>query len=65
MIKIYFFIRQRYYFYSDIHGRAIVRDRLQILRRIIEEGYHCHDHRHGMDRLLPLEHVKDRIITVD
>ncbi len=35
-------------FYSaDIHGRAIVRDRLQILRRIIEKkGYHhCHDHR--------------------
>lgn len=55
-------------FYSaDIHGRAIVRDRLQILRRIIEkkdttivmtiDG--------GMDRLLPLEHIKDRIITVD
>jgi transcription-repair coupling factor len=55
-------------FYSaDIHGKAIVRDRLQILKRIIEkkdttiivslEG--------GMDRLLPLQHIKERIITVD
>jgi len=55
-------------FYSaDIHGRAIVRERLQILKRIIEkqdttiimslDG--------GMDRLLPLQHIKERIITVD
>jgi len=55
-------------FYSaDIHGRAIVRERLQILKRIIEkqdttiimslDG--------GMDRLLPLQHIKERITTVD
>jgi transcription-repair coupling factor (superfamily II helicase) len=54
-------------FYSaDIHGNAIVRERLRILSRIIEkknatiivtlDG--------GMDRLLPLQMVKDRVITV-
>ena len=54
-------------FYSaDIHGNAIVRDRLKILRRLIEkqsstiivtlDG--------GMDRLLPLQMIKDRIITI-
>ncbi len=54
-------------FYSaDIHGNAIVRDRLKVLRRLIEnkgttiilslDG--------GMDRLLPLQMVKDRIITI-
>ncbi len=55
-------------FYSaDIHGNAIVRDRLTVLRRLIEnkgttiilslDG--------GMDRLLPLQMVKERIITVN
>ncbi len=55
-------------FYSaDIHGNAIVRDRLRILSRLIEkknttiiislEG--------GMDRLLPLQMVNDRIITLN
>lgn len=55
-------------FYSaDIHGNAIVRDRLKIMRRLLEgmditiimtlDG--------GMDRLLPLEMLKERIITVD
>ncbi len=54
-------------FYSaDIHGNAIVRDRLKIMRRIIEgqdttivvtlDG--------GMDRLLPLKLMKDRVITI-
>lgn len=54
-------------FYSaDIHGRAIVIERLKILRRIIEglpttiimslDG--------GMDRLLPLQMIKDRVITI-
>jgi transcription-repair coupling factor (mfd) len=54
-------------FYSaDIHGNAIVRDRLKIISRIIEQkdttiivtldG--------GMDRLLPLTMVMDRIITI-
>ncbi|MGF7144578.1 transcription-repair coupling factor (superfamily II helicase) [Anaerotaenia torta] len=55
-------------FYSaDIHGNAIVRDRLKVLRRLIEnrkativlslEG--------GMDRLLPLQMVKDRILRIN
>ena len=55
-------------FYSaDIHGNAIVRDRLKVLRRLIEkqsstiivslDG--------GMDRLLPLQMVKDRVLTVN
>lgn len=55
-------------FYSaDIHGNAIVRDRIKVLRRIIEkkdttivmslDG--------GMDRLLPLQMMKDRVITVN
>ncbi len=55
-------------FYSaDIHGNAIVRERLKIMRRIIErkdttiimslDG--------GIDRLLPLEMLKDRVITVN
>lgn len=54
-------------FYSaDIHGRAIVIDRLKIIRRIIEkqpttivmslDG--------GMDRLLPLSMITDRVITI-
>jgi transcription-repair coupling factor (superfamily II helicase) len=54
-------------FYSaDIHGNAIVRDRLKILSRIIEkkdttiivtlDG--------GMDRLLPLSAVIERVITI-
>jgi len=54
-------------FYSaDIHGNAIVRDRLRVLRRLLEkkkatiivtlDG--------GMDRLLPLTMMKDRIIKV-
>ncbi len=54
-------------FYSaDIHGNAIVRDRLKILSRMLEkkastiivtlDG--------GMDRLLPLSAVRERIITV-
>lgn len=54
-------------FYSaDIRGNAIVRDRLRVLKRLIEgkastiivtlDG--------GMDRLLPLEQIKERILTV-
>ncbi|MDD4112408.1 MAG: transcription-repair coupling factor, partial [Herbinix sp.] len=54
-------------FYSaDIHGRAIVIDRLRVIRRIIErqpttivmslDG--------GMDRLLPLKMIMDRVITI-
>lgn len=55
-------------FYSaDIHGNALVRDRMRVMRRIIEkkdatiivtlDG--------GMDRLLPLQMMKDRVITVN
>lgn len=55
-------------FYSaDIHGNAIVRDRLKVLSRLIEkknstiivtlDG--------GMDRLLPLQMIKDRVLTVN
>lgn len=54
-------------FYSaDIHGNAIVRERLRLLRRLIEkkpatiimtlDG--------GMDRLLPLEFLAEKVITV-
>ena len=54
-------------FYSaDIHGNAIVRDRLKVLRRLLEkqkatiimtlDG--------GMDRLLPLTTMKDRILRI-
>jgi transcription-repair coupling factor (superfamily II helicase) len=54
-------------FYSaDIHGNAIVRERLKVLRKIIEkkdatiivslEG--------GMDRILPLQMIKERVIKI-
>jgi transcription-repair coupling factor (superfamily II helicase) len=54
-------------FYSaDIHGNAIVRERLRIMRRLIEkkpttiimtlDG--------GMDRLLPLKMLKERVIVI-
>jgi transcription-repair coupling factor (superfamily II helicase) len=54
-------------FYSaDIHGNAIVRDRLRVMRRIIEkkdttiivtlDG--------GMDRLLPLQMLKERVLPI-
>ncbi|MFW5646266.1 MAG: transcription-repair coupling factor, partial [Acetivibrio ethanolgignens] len=54
-------------FYSaDIHGNAIVRERLRLLRRLIEkkpatiimtlDG--------GMDRLLPLEFLAEKVIAV-
>lgn len=55
-------------FYSaDIHGNAIVRDRLKVLKRLIEgkastiivtlDG--------GMDRLLPLQTIKERVLTIN
>ncbi|BCJ92629.1 transcription-repair-coupling factor [Anaerocolumna cellulosilytica] len=55
-------------FYSaDIHGNAIVRDRLKILKRLLQkepvtvittlDG--------GMDRILPLEYLKKRIILLE
>ena len=55
------------FFSADIHGNAIVRNRLQIMRRILEgknttiittiDG--------GMDKVLPLDFIKDRTITID
>ncbi len=55
-------------FYSaDVHGKAIINDRLTILRRILEkqtttiiatiDG--------GMDRLLPLEALEESLIAID
>ena len=66
--EVYLYPAKDIIFYSaDIHGNAIVRDRLKIMRRIIEQknttiimtldG--------GMDRLLPLQILKDRVITVN
>jgi transcription-repair coupling factor (superfamily II helicase) len=55
-------------FYSaDIHGNAIVRDRLKVLRRLIEkkETTIILSLDGGMDRLLPLQMVKERILTVN
>ena len=55
-------------FYSaDIHGNAIVRDRLKVLRRLIEkkEATIIVTLDGGMDRLLPLQMVKERILTVN
>ncbi len=55
-------------FYSaDIHGNAIVRDRLKVLRRLIEkkEATIILSLEGGMDRLLPLQMIKDRILTVN
>ena len=65
--EVYLYPAKDIIFYSaDIHGNAIVRDRLKIISRIIEQkdttiivtldG--------GMDRLLPLDLVKERIITI-
>lgn len=66
--EVYIYPAKDIIFYSaDIHGNAIVRERLRILSRIIEkkdttiivtlDG--------GMDRLLPLSSVKERIITIN
>ncbi len=65
--EVYLYPAKDIIFYSaDIHGNAIVRERLKILSRIIEkkdatiivtlDG--------GMDRLLPLNTVKERIIKI-
>ena len=55
-------------FYSaDIHGNAIVKERLQIMRRLIEgrETTIIMTLDGGMDRLLPLQMMKDRVVTVN
>lgn len=65
--NVYLYPAKDIIFYSaDIHGNAIVRERLKILKRMIEkepvtvitilDG--------GMDRILPLDFIKDRVITV-
>jgi transcription-repair coupling factor (superfamily II helicase) len=64
---VYIYPAKDIIFYSaDIHGNAIVRDRLRVMRRIIEkkattiiitlDG--------GMDRLLPLQIMMDRVIMI-
>jgi transcription-repair coupling factor (superfamily II helicase) len=64
---VYLYPAKDIIFYSaDIHGNAIVRDRMQILRRLIEkkdttiiislDG--------GMDQLLPLDFIKERVIEI-
>ena len=64
---VYLYPAKDIIFYSaNIHGNAIVRDRIKVMRRILEkldttiivtlDG--------GMDRLLPLQMMKERIITV-
>lgn len=66
--NVYLYPAKDIIFYSaDIHGNAIVRDRLRILRRMIEnepvtvittlDG--------GMDRILPLAFLEKRVLTVE
>ena len=55
------------FFSADIHGNAIIKNRIQILQRLMEgldttiittiDG--------GMDRILPLEYLKDKVITLE
>lgn len=66
--NVYLYPAKDIIFYSaDIHGNAIVKDRLKILRKLIEQkpitvvttldG--------GMDKILPLEFLKKRVITIE
>jgi transcription-repair coupling factor (superfamily II helicase) len=66
--EVYIYPAKDIIFYSaDIHGNAIVRDRLKVLRKLIEkqsatiivtlDG--------GMDRLIPLQMIRDRVIKVN
>ena len=65
--NVFFYPSKDIMFYSaDIHGNAIVKERLRILKRIIEkqsstivmsiEG--------GMDRILPLDFIKENTISI-
>lgn len=65
---VYIYPAKDIIFYSaDIHGNAIVRDRLKVLRKLIErqsatiivtlDG--------GMERLLPLQMIRDRVLRVN
>jgi transcription-repair coupling factor (superfamily II helicase) len=66
--NVYLYPAKDIIFYSaDIHGNAIVKDRLKILRRLIEkepvtviatiDG--------GMDKILPLDFLAKRVITIE
>ena len=66
--NVYLYPAKDIIFYSaDIHGNAIVRDRLKILKRLIEkepvtiittlDG--------GMDKILPLSFLEERLVTVE
>ncbi len=55
------------FFSADIRGNAIVRNRLQIIRRLLEgeKTTIITTIDSGMDKVLPLEFIKNRIITID
>lgn len=66
--NVYLYPAKDIIFYSaDIHGNALVRDRIQILRRLIEgkETTIITTLDGGMDRVLPLQFVKERVIKID
>mgnify|MGYP001182213967 CR=1 FL=1 len=66
--EVYIYPAKDIIFYSaDIRGNAIVRERLKVLRRIIENkrATIILTLDSGMDRLLPLGMVKERIITIN
>lgn len=55
-------------FYSaDIRGNAIVKDRLNVLKQLIEaeEATIITTIDAGLDRILPLEYIKKRVLTID
>jgi transcription-repair coupling factor (superfamily II helicase) len=66
--NVYFYPAKDFIFYSaDIHGNAIVRERLKILKKLIEkepitvittlDG--------GMDKILPLDFIKKKVLTIE
>jgi len=66
--NVYLYPAKDVIFYSvDIHGNAVVRDRLQVIKKIIEkepitiimtiDG--------GLDRLLPLGKIEEKVIKID
>ncbi|HHX12251.1 MAG TPA: transcription-repair coupling factor, partial [Clostridiales bacterium] len=66
--EVYIYPAKDIIFYSaDIRGNAIVRERLKVLRRIIENkrATIILTLDSGMDRLLPLDMVKNRVITIN
>jgi len=66
--NVFLYPAKDFIFYSaDIHGNVIVKDRLQIIRRLIEnkETTIITTLDGGMDRLLPLDSIKSSVITID